>query len=81
MSHEGTQRYDEASGPWQRRNPTWRGMSVRGLDRVEPIWWTDQVAMVESSEEPFMAPFGHVTCEALGGGKMEERILHQVCLS
>ena len=59
----------------------WRGMVVHGLVRVESVWSKDEAVMVESSGEPFKAPSGHVTCEALGGSEMEKRIIHPVCLS
>ena len=59
----------------------WRGMAACGLDHLEPVQWMDQEVMLESSGEPFMSPSGHVTCEDLGGGETEERIIHSVCLS
>lgn len=49
---------------------------MHGLARVESIWWTDEMVLVESSRDPFMPPLGHVPCKALGGGETEGREIH-----
>ena len=55
-------------------------MVAHGLARVEFVWWTDGMVMVESNRDPFMAPLGHVPCRDLGAGGIEERDIRFVGL-
>lgn len=48
---------------------------MSGFKCVDPIWWMDQARKVESSEDHFMASLGHGTCEDIGGGEMDGRII------